>query len=156
MSFWQSHLTRRLLSDDVNIVGQLITFDMLPDDVLLEIFDFYVDKDAGEDFKRIESWITLAHVCRCWRSIVFRSPRRLNLRLLYTTKTRMRDTLDIWPPFPLAIYHTDRHGTPDASGVDNIIAALVRNDRVGQIHIKKARIGMCYLFCQQCKSHSWS
>ena len=107
---------------------------MLPDDVLLEIFDFYVDKDAGEDLKSIESWITLAHVCRCWRSIVFQSPRRLNLRLVCTTKTRMRDTLDIWPPFPLAIYHTCRNDTPGVSGVNNIIAALVRNDRVGQIH----------------------
>jgi F-box-like len=53
---------------------------MLPDDVLLEVFDFYVDEDvdddADEDFgpfeeSGIEEWITLAHVCRRWRSVVF-------------------------------------------------------------------------------------
>ena len=113
---------------------------MLPDDVLLEIFDFYVDKDTGasEDFKRIESWITLAHVCRCWRSIVFQSPRRLNLRLLCTTKTRTRDTLDIWPPFPLVIYQTNCHCI---SCSDSIIAALGRNDRVRQIQIEWSKYG---------------
>jgi hypothetical protein len=109
---------------------------MLPDDVLLEIFDFYVDKDMGEDFKRIEGWITLAHVCRFWRSVVFQSPRRLNLRLLCTTKTRRMETLDIWPPFPLVIYSC-WNGT---SGVDNIIAALGRNDRVSQIKIQTSTL----------------
>jgi hypothetical protein len=42
-------------------------------------------------------------VCRRWRSVVFQSPRRLNLRLLCTPKTPARDTLDIWPPLPLII-----------------------------------------------------
>jgi hypothetical protein len=54
-----------------------MTFDMLPDDVLLKIFDFYVDEDFepyGE--QRIEVWKTLAHVCRRWRSVLFQSPRR--------------------------------------------------------------------------------
>jgi len=42
---------RRLV--DGSDIDQLpvITFDMLPDDVLLEIFDFYVDEDMGEDFR---------------------------------------------------------------------------------------------------------
>jgi len=69
----------------------------VPDDVLLKIFDFYVDEDGDKYFEtfnnqRIEKWKTLAHVCRRWRSIVFQSPRRLNLRLLCTPE---RDTLDI-------------------------------------------------------------
>ena len=102
---------------------------MLPDDVLLEIFDFYVDESM--DLYVVE-WIKLAHVCRRWRSVVFQSPRRLNLRLLCTSETPARDTLDIWPPLPLII--RDNLG-PKTQDVDNIIAALEHNDRVYQIEL---------------------
>ena len=71
---------------------------MFPDDVLLEIFDFYVNQKTGERFHHsikqgIEEWITLAHVCRRWRSVVFQSPHRLNLQLTCTPSTPARDTL---------------------------------------------------------------
>ena len=102
---------------------------MLPDDVLLEIFDFYVDMGEYFESQRIEEWIRLAHVCQRWRSVVFQSPLRLKLRLLCTTRTPARDALDIWPPFPLLIY--DRDNEPGE--MDNIIAALEHNDRVCQI-----------------------
>ena len=111
---------------------------MLPDDVLLGIFEFYVDDEdmdaVFEPFERqrIEEWITLAHVCRRWRSIVFQSPRRLNLRLLCTPKTPTQDMSDVWPPLPLIIHDPCRNGT---SGVDNIVAALQHNDRVTQIQL---------------------
>jgi hypothetical protein len=85
---------------------------MLPDDVLLEIFDFHSNKDIGEDSELIdgtgiEVWIALAHVCRRWRSVVFQSPHRLNLRLVCTPNIPVRDTLDIWPPLPLIIGNFD-------------------------------------------------
>jgi hypothetical protein len=133
MSFGQYHATTAERRCDI---GQLITFGMLPDDVLLEIFDFYVDEDVDEDFgpfeeSGIEEWITLTHVCRRWRSVVFHSPRRLNLRLLCTRGTRARDTLDIWPPLPLIIRDVDDESLED----DNIVAALERNDRVCQIEL---------------------
>ena len=88
--------------------------------------------------QRIEAWITLAHVCRRWRSVVFQSPRRLNLRLLCTHRTRARDILDVWPPLPLIIHDSydilnHRNGT---SGVDDITAALEHNDRVCQIKLR--------------------
>ena len=119
-------------------------FNMLPDDALLEIFEFYVDEDMGEVFElfkkqRMEEWVTLAHVCRRWRSIVFQSPRRLNLRLLCTHKTRARDILDVWPPsLPLIIHDSydilnRRHGI---SGVGDITTALEHNDRVCQIKLR--------------------
>ena len=113
---------------------------MLPDDVLVEIFDFCVDKDTSEDFKPFKSqsileWITLAHVCRRWRSVVFQSPRRLNLRLLCTSETPARDTLDIWPPLPVIIHDSYRN-VPGTSGVDNVIAALEHNDRICQIQLR--------------------
>ena len=41
----------------------------------------------------------------------------------------MREMLDVWPPFPIAIHHFGR----PKSGWDNIIAALGYNDRLRQI-----------------------
>ena len=98
---------------------------MLPDDVLLEIFDIYVNKNEGELFKRrIEKWQRLVHVCRRWRSVVFGSPRHLNLRLVCTSVTPARDTLDVWPSLPLLI--RDIYLAKD----DEILAVLERCDRV--------------------------
>ena len=107
---------------------------MLPDDVLLEIFDFYVDKALDEDEihkKVIEGWQTLVHVCWRWRSVVFGSARRLNLRLVCTSETPARDTLDVWPSLPLLIRDSD-HPTEE---VDDIIAVLERSDRVVEINL---------------------
>ena len=78
------------------------------------------------------AWQSLVHVCRRWRSVVFGSPRRLNLRLYCTTRTPVRDVLDIWPALPLLIWDDDYVVT---EGVDNIIAALRCRDRVCQIHL---------------------
>ena len=103
---------------------------MLPDDILIEIFDFYVDE--GFKRKEIQEWMTLVHVCRRWRIIVFQSPRRLNLRLIYMPSTPPKVTLDIWPPLPLIICDFTRIYKED---VDHTIAALEHNDRVCQIHL---------------------
>src|SRR6266852_26155 len=111
-------------------ISQLMTIDTLPDDVLLGIFDFYL-----EDMD-VEEWITLAHVCRRWRSVVFQSPRRLNLRLHCTPGTPTRDTLDIWPPLPLSIHDAIFEDELAQPGLDNIVAALEHNDRVCQIQFE--------------------
>jgi hypothetical protein len=108
--------------------------DVLPDEVLLEIFDFYVGENEDEfDIKKeeIEGWQTLVHVCRRWRTIVFASTIRLNLRLVCTSKTPAKDTLDVWPALPLLIDDDDFL----SEGVDNIIAALKYSDRVDEIHL---------------------
>ncbi|KAF8502626.1 hypothetical protein F5888DRAFT_1109167 [Russula emetica] len=135
---------RRRTSKDIRsgCQGQLIIFDMLPDDVLLEIFDLFLGEDWGKYYKylelqRLKEWTTLAHVCRRWRSVVFQSPLRLNLRLLCTRKTLARDTLHIWPPLPLIIHDIDPifDDEFEPSSVDNIIAALEHNDRVCQIRL---------------------
>jgi hypothetical protein len=101
---------------------------MLPDDVLLGIFDFYVNEDTD-----VEEWITLAHVCKRWRTVVFLSPRRLNLRLRCGPETPVRDTLDIWPPLPLSVHDAIFDYKLEQPDLDNIVAALEHNDRVCQI-----------------------
>jgi hypothetical protein len=95
--------------------------------VLLEIFDFYVkDRSLLATKTNVEAWKMLVHVCRRWRSLVFRSPHRLNLRLLCTPKTPSRDTLDIWPALPLLI----RGNVALSADVDNIVVALRHSNRV--------------------------
>jgi hypothetical protein len=69
-------------------------------------------------------------VCRRWRSLVFGSPRRLNLHLLCTPETLTKDTLDIWPALPLLVVA----GKALAANTDNVIAALGQNNRVRDVH----------------------
>ena len=78
---------------------------------------------------RVEAWQLLVHVCRRWRNLVFQSPRRLNLRLYCTAETPAKDTLDIWPAFPLIVWGDIK----PSSGTDNITAALEQRNRVSQV-----------------------
>ncbi len=110
----------------------MIRIDVLPDDVLLEIFDFYMDIIPSHGVKtKIEVWQSLVHVCRRWRSVVFGSPHRLNLRLVCTPETPASGTLDVWPPLPLLI----KGDMSLSSGADNIIMALGQSSRVRQVKL---------------------
>ena len=104
---------------------------VLPDDVLLEIFDFYMKMYPYYGAKTdIEAWQSLVHVCRRWRSLVLGSPRRLNLRLVCTPGTPARDTLDVCPALPLIVRG---NMTPTTSSTDNIITALGHSNRICQV-----------------------
>ena len=111
----------------------MISIDAFPDDVLLLIFHSYLHEEdlRPEDLTR--AWQSLIHVCRRWRSVVFGSPRRLDLRLCCTHNTRSRDMLDIWPALPLDII--PRHEIFSTRGLDNLVAALKCNDRVCHIRL---------------------
>ena len=101
-----------------------MTIDMLSDIALLEIFNFYLVESWDKPW--ITAWHTLVHVCQKWRTVVFASPRRLNLRLYCTTKTPVREVLDIWPPLPISLSVFNG----DIWGMDNVFAALEHNDRI--------------------------
>jgi hypothetical protein len=105
---------------------------MLPDDVLLEVFEFYVVEAADDTRRGIEAWQTLVHVCQLWRIIVFGSPRRLNLRLVCTPETPVRSALDIWPVLPLCIRG---HCYESAESADDTLTALGHSDRIDQLEI---------------------
>ena len=110
----------------------MTSIDVLPDDVLLVIFYFCVAPVRNEDTIRdIESWQSLAHVCGRWRTLVFGSPRRLNLRLVCTPRRPKRQSLDIWPTFRILI-----QGTISSTLTDNIVVALGHSDRVYRVNLE--------------------
>jgi F-box-like len=113
-------------------IGRLsppVTIGALPDNVLLNIFDYCREAEMVHLWLWPRAWLTLVHVCQRWRYIILESPRRLNLYILCTYATPVRDMLNIWPPFPIQI-------TSHGFGVgDNIIAALEHRDRVCAISL---------------------
>ena len=101
-----------------------MTIDLLPEVALLEIFGFYVDEAC-----HIEAWYKLVRVCPKWRTVVYGSPRRLNLRLRCTSRTPVKETLHVWPLLPVVVLG-DSH---EMWGVDNIVAALEHNNRTSEL-----------------------
>ena len=83
---------------DPSNVG-LITINVLPDDMLVEIF-FYVNIRV---WYIQNPWHALVHVCRRWRHIVFASPRSLDLRLEYRGHGPVSEVLDAWPVLPVML-----------------------------------------------------
>ena len=107
-----------------------MTIDDLPDEVLVEIFGFYMAPSYEE-----EAWHTLVHVCRRWRYIVFDSPHRLNLTILcMNLNGTLTKTLDIWPELPIEIYVYYGHMILPPS-VTDVVSLLKWNDRVCKITI---------------------
>jgi len=77
-----------------------VTTDVLPDDVLVEIF-FHVNTT---DWPYVQNpWHALVHVCRRWRYLVFAFPRRLNLRLEYRGHGPISEVLGVWPFLPVTL-----------------------------------------------------
>jgi hypothetical protein len=118
--------------------------DMLPDNVLLEIFDFYRQDPSSlldqatlilGDPLSAWRWEKLSHVCRRWRDIIFGSPRRLELQIFCTTKTPARTSLDILPLFPIIVFVSSLFLWEGEDGLENIIAAVERHDRISQVFI---------------------
>ena len=126
----QQHLTVPIYTDQARI-------DMLPDDVLLEIFAISRVKPTGYNrIRRVECrwWIILVHVCRRWRQMIFGFPWHLDLRIPCHARRPTRTSLNIWPLFPLAlIYRAGDASAYDLDAHENIIAALQHRERVSTI-----------------------
>jgi hypothetical protein len=123
---------QRLFLSRTDVLGagtfsQKVSFEMLSDDVLLNIFCHYLD--ASPQF-----WPTLTHVCRRWRQIVLGSPLGLRLRLYCTYGTPVLESLECWPPLPLIVNYGGSD-TPGPEDEENIIAALKQSDRVSSVNL---------------------
>jgi len=112
--------------------GFPMTINILPDDILLEIFDL-CRQDA------IFSWFSvwghgLVHVCQRWRRLVFGSPRRLDLQLHCTRGSPVRKMLSCWPPFFITIFFREHNGFAP-NDEDGLFAALGHPDRARQVDL---------------------
>ncbi len=109
-----------------------MTIEMLPEDILLEIFDFYrqgaIKRSRGRPWK----WHILAHVCRQWRHVISMAPRRLDLRILCEYGAHFIDILQSWPTLPLVVRYND---PKSRSLFENIIVSLRRPDQVWEIDL---------------------
>src|SRR6266446_9267659 len=76
---------------------------MLPEDILLEIFDIYRLDAVERNQERLWKWRHLAQVCRKWRHVISLSPRRLDLRILCEYRTPIENILQSWPTLPLVV-----------------------------------------------------
>ena len=103
-----------------------VTAGRLPDVVLLEIFDFYIE---GEDYL-LDDWQILLHVCRRWRNVVFSSPHRLDIQLICKPGRSVTEMLNIWPELPIFVMYDD----PPVD-TDDVIAALKLKGSVSKIEL---------------------
>jgi hypothetical protein len=110
--------------------SQQVTSEMLPDDILLNIFRLYLHSSP-------QFWPMLTHVSRRWRHLVFTSPLGLDLRLHCTYGTPVSKTLDCWPALPIVLQYggPPAFGPPAPEDEDNIVAALKHSDRVTSIDL---------------------
>ena len=107
-----------------------VTIDRLPDEVLLYIFHFDVSKGVDRLWQMSDmTWLRLVHVCQKWRSIVFASPRFLDLRIVCGPGKRM-ELMSIWPPLPIVFGNGEEGPTPEDSYFD---AAIMHRNRICEI-----------------------
>ncbi len=108
------------------------TINMLPGDIFLEIFAFYL-RAYREDYssQRMREWQRLAHVCQRWQQIIYASPCYLDLRLYCSdaSGTPVKKVLSCWPAFPIAISYQ----IPDNE--DDVLALLEHSNRVRLIDL---------------------
>ncbi|KAH9043486.1 hypothetical protein EDB83DRAFT_2523788 [Lactarius deliciosus] len=118
-----------------------MTIGEFSDEVLLEIFRYYLDSSP-------RSWPRLVHICRKWRHIVFSSQQTLHLRLFCTHGTPVLKALDYWPALPIVVEYggSPALGSPAPEDEDNILAALKRSDRVSSIRFTLTRSLLAKLF----------
>ena len=109
---------------------------MLPDDVLLEIFDLYRTSSPFYNPRLgIWSWYRLVYVCQRWRQIVFASPHRLDLKIHGTYGT-LRTDISIWPAFPIIIDYSHFSSQGYKTIFGKVIAVLKHSDRICYVNLK--------------------
>ena len=81
-------------------------------------------------------WHQLAQVCRRWRFLVFASPHRLDLRVVYTFKRKarvMKKALGRWPTLPIAVWYPSQCTIHEDE--NNASVALQHPNRIREISL---------------------
>ena len=115
-----------------------ITISSLPDELLVEIFDWCrLGDEYGWNYRR--RWYKPLQVCRRWRYLMLGSASRLKLRLLCSCRVHRSLVVKMLmhsPPLPLIIGHPP--GTsPPPQHQENVLLALPHSDRVCSISIRE-------------------
>ena len=119
-----------------------MSIDILPDDVLLRIFDFY-QKGC---MHRLPEWRDLRLVYGRWHQLIISSPRLLHLYLRCARRTPVRKNLGLWPTFPIIIDYVDypNHKTqkcpPSPDEEEDIFAALEHPDRISCLKLPVTKL----------------
>jgi hypothetical protein len=111
-------------------IPQQVTIEVLPDDIILDIFRHYL-------YTTTQSWPKLTCVCQRWRRVVYSSPLTLNLCVYCTYGTPVLKTLDFWPALPIIVQYggLPNLDPPALEDHDNIIAALEQSSRVRSVSL---------------------
>jgi F-box-like len=109
------------------------TIEILPEETLLEIFDFY--RLEIQSWKSPWKWHRLAHVCRKWRHVISTSPRRLDMRILCKYGAPIGSTLRSWPTLPLVVRFDSDARRKSKHLPRNVVVALRRPDRLCEINL---------------------
>lgn len=96
-----------------------MTIDVLSDDVLIYIFNFYRRGFKYHDLSW--PWDVLIHVCQRWRHIIFAWPHHLDVLVNCHSGTHVAKAPHVWPGLPIGIWLTLHHEYGD-----NIIAAMLK------------------------------
>ncbi|KAH9042841.1 hypothetical protein EDB84DRAFT_897824 [Lactarius hengduanensis] len=107
-----------------------VTIGELPDNVLLNIFRYYLDVSPRH-------WPRLVYICHKWRRIVLTSQRTLHLRIFCTHGTPVLKTLNCWPAIPIVVQYggSPELCLPAPEDEGNITAALKQCGRVISINL---------------------
>lgn len=111
-----------------------VTINILPDDMLLEIFSIYEEANGYDPWW----WKPFVHVCRRWRQTIFASPLHLRLVLDCNSRSPVKRLLNTWPPLPIAIRYASVPRSREAS--EETIGAFEHRERVSEISIRCANI----------------
>jgi hypothetical protein len=131
-----------------------LTINRLPDEVLLEVFDFYRQSINERDHWREKyAWFNLAHVCRRWRAVVFGSPSRLDIHVIVGPKKPGHIKTILSGHLPILIDYSRSYLPQDitASAIWRMRAALKHRDRVREISFG----GCDYIFKKFIKATSY-
>lgn len=134
-----------------------LTIDYLPDELLVEIFDFYRDRQDNEHrYQRWSiklEWFKLIHVCKRWRSVMFASSSRLDLCIVLIpergfSKGHMKTVMSRrFAPLPIYInYKMDYYHSVTTKDMGRIRAALKRPDRIRGITLIGSTTDLGQLF----------
>ncbi|KAH9011619.1 hypothetical protein EDB84DRAFT_1007867 [Lactarius hengduanensis] len=106
------------------------TVNMLNDDILLDIFNYYrLDEENAWNVRL--GWRKLSHACRRWRHLVYSSAFYLGMHIHCTNGTPIVDILDHLPPLPLFVNYRYIRGQDELG----MYHALRLRDRVRRIDL---------------------